>query len=213
MEQQRWCEPLLHDLVGVTGYYKSVRGKDEIVAEVRRQIKVGADWIKVYASRGSFDSVDTTQTLTFEEMKAIVDGNPFAKVTIESCIVGALQVDSAAEAELVDCIVDANAATSPAYEGPAGSAGAPLRLSECTVIGKLHALALEQVSSSMPSNPVSTSNARSSAPSNIGRPWPGSNTNGMPALSQIRARVVGRSLMRRAFLRRPAAPARARAPA
>lgn len=37
------------------------------------RIKSGSDWIKVYASRGSFDSVDTTQTLTFEEMKAIVD--------------------------------------------------------------------------------------------------------------------------------------------
>ena len=32
-----------------------------------------SDWVKVYASRGSFDSVDTTQTITFEEMKAIVD--------------------------------------------------------------------------------------------------------------------------------------------
>jgi imidazolonepropionase-like amidohydrolase len=37
------------------------------------RIKSGADWIKVYGSRGSFDSVDTTQTVTFEEMKAIVD--------------------------------------------------------------------------------------------------------------------------------------------
>jgi len=37
------------------------------------RIKAGADWVKVYASRGSYDSVDTTQTLTFEEMKAIVD--------------------------------------------------------------------------------------------------------------------------------------------
>ena len=37
------------------------------------RIKAGSDWIKVYASRGSFDSVDTTQTVTFEEMKAIVD--------------------------------------------------------------------------------------------------------------------------------------------
>jgi len=37
------------------------------------RIKAGADWIKVYASRGSFDSVDTTQTVTFDEMKAIVD--------------------------------------------------------------------------------------------------------------------------------------------
>ena len=37
------------------------------------RLKSGSDWIKVYASKGSFDSVDTTQTLTFEEMKAIVD--------------------------------------------------------------------------------------------------------------------------------------------
>ncbi len=37
------------------------------------RIKAGSDWVKVYASRGSFDSVDTTQTLTFDEMKAIVD--------------------------------------------------------------------------------------------------------------------------------------------
>ena len=37
------------------------------------RIKAGVDWIKVYASRGSFDSVETTQTVTFDEMKAIVD--------------------------------------------------------------------------------------------------------------------------------------------
>jgi imidazolonepropionase-like amidohydrolase len=37
------------------------------------RIKAGSDWVKVYASRGSFDSVDTTQTMTFDEMKAIVD--------------------------------------------------------------------------------------------------------------------------------------------
>jgi imidazolonepropionase-like amidohydrolase len=35
---------------GVTGYYKVVNGSDEIVAEVRRQVKVGADWIKVHVS-------------------------------------------------------------------------------------------------------------------------------------------------------------------
>ncbi len=40
-------------------------------AEAR--IAGGADWVKVYASRGSYDSVETTQTITFEEMKAIVD--------------------------------------------------------------------------------------------------------------------------------------------
>lgn len=37
------------------------------------RIKSGSDWIKVYASRGSVDAVDTTQTLSFDEMKAIVD--------------------------------------------------------------------------------------------------------------------------------------------
>jgi imidazolonepropionase-like amidohydrolase len=35
---------------GVTGYYKVVQGRDDIVAEVRRQVKVGADWIKVHVS-------------------------------------------------------------------------------------------------------------------------------------------------------------------
>ncbi len=37
------------------------------------RIKGGSDWVKVYASRGSYDSVETTQTVTFDEMKAIVD--------------------------------------------------------------------------------------------------------------------------------------------
>jgi len=37
------------------------------------RIKAGSDWVKVYGSRGSFDSVETTQTVTFDEMKAIVD--------------------------------------------------------------------------------------------------------------------------------------------
>src|SRR6185436_8856350 len=40
---------------------------------VATRVQAGSDWIKVYGSRGSFQSVDTTQTLTFDEMKAIVD--------------------------------------------------------------------------------------------------------------------------------------------
>jgi imidazolonepropionase-like amidohydrolase len=46
---------------------------DAMRGEVDARVKAGSDWIKVYASRGSFDSVDTTQTLTFDQMKAIVD--------------------------------------------------------------------------------------------------------------------------------------------
>lgn len=46
---------------------------DAMRRTTEERIKTGSDWIKVYASRGSFDSVDTTQTLTFAEMKAVVD--------------------------------------------------------------------------------------------------------------------------------------------
>lgn len=35
---------------GVTGYYMPVNNKNEIVQEVRRQIKYGADWIKVHVT-------------------------------------------------------------------------------------------------------------------------------------------------------------------
>jgi len=35
---------------GTTGYYMAVNSKDEIVREVRRQIKYGADWIKVHVT-------------------------------------------------------------------------------------------------------------------------------------------------------------------
>jgi imidazolonepropionase-like amidohydrolase len=63
----------------VSGQGLSVRrdapspGIDGFRLAVGERIKTGADWIKVYASRGSYDSVDTTQTITFDEMKAIVD--------------------------------------------------------------------------------------------------------------------------------------------
>ena len=41
---------------------------------VALRVQSGSDWIKVCGSRGSYQSVDTTQTLTFDDMKAIVDG-------------------------------------------------------------------------------------------------------------------------------------------
>jgi imidazolonepropionase-like amidohydrolase len=40
---------------------------------VETRVKSGADWIKVFGSRGSFEVVEGTQTVTFEEMKSIVD--------------------------------------------------------------------------------------------------------------------------------------------
>jgi imidazolonepropionase-like amidohydrolase len=41
------------------------------LAEAR--IAAGSDWVKIFGSRGSYQSVDTTQTVSFEAMKAAVD--------------------------------------------------------------------------------------------------------------------------------------------
>jgi imidazolonepropionase-like amidohydrolase len=41
------------------------------LAEAR--IAAGSDWVKIFGSRGSYQSVDTTQTVPYEAMKAAVD--------------------------------------------------------------------------------------------------------------------------------------------
>ena len=41
--------------------------------QAEARIAAGSDWIKVFGSRGSFQSVETTQTVPFEAMKAVVD--------------------------------------------------------------------------------------------------------------------------------------------
>ena len=53
---------------------------------VEDRVKSGVDWIKVFGSRGSYDVVDGTQTVTFADMKAIVDAAHASnkKVTIHS---------------------------------------------------------------------------------------------------------------------------------
>jgi imidazolonepropionase-like amidohydrolase len=58
---------------GISGGRSGGPGAAAMPALVDTRLKAGSDWIKVYASRGSFQSVDTTQTLTYEELKAIVD--------------------------------------------------------------------------------------------------------------------------------------------
>lgn len=45
----------------------------EMAAQVGQRVGDGADWIKVFGSRGGFDVVDGTQTVTFDEMKAVVE--------------------------------------------------------------------------------------------------------------------------------------------
>jgi imidazolonepropionase-like amidohydrolase len=59
---------------------------ETITSLVAARVKSGVDWIKVFGSRGSYESVETTQTVTYEEMQAIVDAGHAAgkKVTIHS---------------------------------------------------------------------------------------------------------------------------------
>ncbi len=55
-------------------------------ALVAERVKTGVDWIKVFGSRGGFEVVDGTQTVAFDEMKAVVDAAHAAgkKVAIHS---------------------------------------------------------------------------------------------------------------------------------
>jgi len=46
---------------------------DRFRQDAEARIAAGSDWVKVFGSRGSYQSVETTQTVTFEEMKAVVD--------------------------------------------------------------------------------------------------------------------------------------------
>ena len=59
---------------------------ENVASLVAARVKSGVDWIKVFGSRGSYENVDGTQTVTFEEMKAIVDAAHAAgkKVAIHS---------------------------------------------------------------------------------------------------------------------------------
>ena len=53
---------------------------------VAARVKSGVDWIKIFGSRGSYEVVDGTQTVSYEEMKSVVDAAHAAgkKVAIHS---------------------------------------------------------------------------------------------------------------------------------
>jgi len=46
---------------------------EEVIKQTKARIDDGADWIKVFGSQGGFDNVNGDQTVSYEEMKAIVD--------------------------------------------------------------------------------------------------------------------------------------------
>ncbi|KVN11786.1 MULTISPECIES: hypothetical protein [unclassified Burkholderia] len=78
---------------------------------------------------------------------SLVVEHPFATVTLERCIVGALRIVAGAQATITDSIVDAGAATHAAYAADAaGQPGGELRITDSTVLGTLHARLLSLAS-------------------------------------------------------------------
>ena len=75
---------------------------------------------------------------------------PQVTVEIDRSIVGALRIDSRADAVIADSIVDANADDAMAYAATDGaSAGASLTMHRSTVVGRVHATVLHLVSDSL----------------------------------------------------------------
>jgi imidazolonepropionase-like amidohydrolase len=60
---------------GVSAPREGANTTDQRKQVVNTRAESVSDWIRVYGSRGSYDSVDTTQTLTFAEMAPIVDAS------------------------------------------------------------------------------------------------------------------------------------------
>jgi imidazolonepropionase-like amidohydrolase len=71
---------------------------EALAALVGERVKAGVDWIKVFGSRGGFDVVDGTQTLTFEEMQAVVDAAHAQRVKVAIHSYGASGVRDAVRA-------------------------------------------------------------------------------------------------------------------
>jgi imidazolonepropionase-like amidohydrolase len=62
--------------VGIRNYPTRPDVPDMVAESVRRAkaaLEAGADWVKVFGSTGGFDNVTADQTVSYEEMKAVVD--------------------------------------------------------------------------------------------------------------------------------------------
>lgn len=102
---------------GTMAYARMVRGKDEIVAEVRRQIKIGCDWIKVHVT-GSFAhrrSEGEFVTFTMEELRTICDLAHDFGIPVAGHCRGAKSIKVACEAGF-DQIIHATQMDEPALE-------------------------------------------------------------------------------------------------
>lgn len=81
---------------------------------------------------------------------SLIIEHPFAKVTLERCIVGPIHAVTDAEVTLTDCIVDAGAPENVAFAADdAGDTGAELTVAQCTLIGKVHSKLLKLASNTI----------------------------------------------------------------
>jgi hypothetical protein len=81
---------------------------------------------------------------------SLIVEHPFARVTLEGCITGALQIVADAEIKIENSIVDAGAPDNVAYAADnAGNPGGTITFTESTMIGKLHAKLIQLASDSI----------------------------------------------------------------
>ena len=94
--------------------------------------------------------LNTDGTAASPGAPSLTVAHPFANVTLEQCIVGALRITGDASVTLIDCIVDAGAPEAVAFEGiAAGEAGAEMTVRDSTVVGKLHLRLLQLASNTV----------------------------------------------------------------
>jgi hypothetical protein len=87
---------------------------------------------------------------TSPDSPSLIVENPFARVALERCITGPLQIVGDAVVTLTDCMVDSGAPENVAYAGDgAGGPGGTLTVTECTIVGKLRTKLLQLGSNSI----------------------------------------------------------------
>jgi hypothetical protein len=81
---------------------------------------------------------------------SLIVEHPFATVTLERCITGALRIVGDAHVTVRDCIIDAGAPQGVAFSGDnAGGPGGELTVRESTLFGKVHSKLLRLASNSV----------------------------------------------------------------
>lgn len=97
-------------------------------------------------------TLDTDGNPTQADAPAIIAHTNSGKISIKLSIIGSIRARELLTLTLSDSILDATSEKLTAYDAPAGSGtggGAPLTLTGCTVIGKVHAQELVLVSNSI----------------------------------------------------------------